>query len=173
MTLLDMELPSASCIASDGIIDFPIFDTRITEEIENNKTVRLKGAAPDVKIIAHKAFQLSEFIIGWHWTAGHKLQEVNGQVIWIQENENLVQISSNSWGNGAVVPDDYMKGFDPYSMLLDLYSMEGDGELLYDNYPGVIFVVSAGNGAQDLVQLQHLRLQQWLLLWVHRHIITL
>ena len=138
---------SASCIASDGIIDFPIFDTRITEEIENNKTVRLKGAAPDVKIIAHKAFQLSEFIVGWHWTAGHKLQEVNGQVIWIQENENLVQISSNSWGNGAVVPDDYMKGFDPYSMLLDLYSMKGDGEVLYENYPGVIFVVSAGNGA--------------------------
>jgi len=134
---------TASSAASDGNTPFPIFDNKNTVKVENATHYKLPGSAPDAKIVAHKAFSLSDFILGWYFTGGLRPAVENNTLVWKEDPTNLVDISSNSWGTGEVAPVDTLKGFDPYSLLLDYWSTANS---LYDGYPGMIFVVSAGNG---------------------------
>jgi hypothetical protein len=133
-------LSAASAVAR-GNTPISLFDDKATEEVENNTVVFLPGSAPGAKIIATRGFTLSDFVIGWFWVAGLE-PDSTGEFAVINK-EHLVDITSNSWGSAAIAEDGTIKGMDFNSLLLDMLSTP---EELYSGYPGMIAVVSSGNG---------------------------
>ncbi|MDH5402150.1 MAG: S8 family serine peptidase [Candidatus Heimdallarchaeota archaeon] len=132
---------SAAVAAASGNSNHPAYDDLTTPEVENSTAYRLPGSAPNAKIIPIKGYTLSDFILGWFWSAGLKPDLNNGG--WLIGFEHLADIVSNSWGSGVIAENDELKGMDLYSMMVDLLSPP---DLFYSTFPGMIFVVSAGNG---------------------------
>ncbi|MCH8906524.1 MAG: S8 family serine peptidase [Candidatus Heimdallarchaeota archaeon] len=144
---------SASAAVSKGQSDILLFDDKATEEIENATTVNLPGSAPGAQIVATKGLSLADFVLGWLWVAGYKPVGIDPEGVfgidWDINREQVVDIASNSWGDaGLVISDDVigansLKGQDFYSLFLDYLSLPN---ILYNDYPGIIFVASSGNG---------------------------
>ncbi len=132
---------STSAAAGRGINSYPIFDDKDTEIIENNTLYALPGSAPNAKILATKWLTVSEAVLGWLWAAGMEFDST-GQLT-VVDQTHLANMTSNSWGIGNIAYSGSLKGLDYYSLLLDLLSAP---DLLYNGYPGMIFVVSMGNG---------------------------
>lgn len=132
---------SASVAVGRGTTLYPIFDDKTTEKVENSTLYSLPGSAPSAKIIAIKGFSISDFALGWFWAAGLELS-ITGDLDTIN-TEHRVDLTSNSWGDASIASAGSIKGMDIYSLLLDLMSVE---ELLYEGYPGMVFVVASGNG---------------------------
>ncbi|MCY3410463.1 MAG: S8 family serine peptidase [Candidatus Heimdallarchaeota archaeon] len=136
---------SAGAAASRGQTNYALFDDASTQEIENTTRVKLPGSAPGAKLIATKGMTLTDFIMGWLWSAGMELS-VTG--LMTQTNEHHVaDLTSNSWGDGSIASTGSVKGMDIWSLLLDMMSVP---DLLYTNYPGMLFVVSSGNGGSGI-----------------------
>ncbi|KKL59644.1 hypothetical protein LCGC14_2213260, partial [marine sediment metagenome] len=135
----------ASAAAGRGKSNITLFDDKTTTDIENATSYNLFGSAPNASLIAAKGFTQQDFILGWYWTAGMEIiVDSFGNLIWEKTDDSvdhLVDVSSNSWGSGIIAEDDNIKGQDLYSLLLDLFSAPN---LLYQGYPGIIFVVASG-----------------------------
>lgn len=132
---------SASSAVARGETPISLFDDKTTEEVENDTVVFLPGSAPGAKIIATRGFTLSDFILGWFWVAGLE-PDSTGEFAVINK-EHLVDITSNSWGSAAIGEDGTIKGMDFNSLLLDMFSVPDE---LYSGFPGMINIVSSGNG---------------------------
>lgn len=136
----------ASAAASRGQSGMLLFDNKDTPQVENNTAYYLPGSAPGASLVVSKGFTINDFILGWYWVAGFEVTVSNGNLVWDTTPESLahrVDIASNSWGIADIAYQNSLKGMDYYSLLLDAFSAP---DLIYDNYPGIIFVVAMGNG---------------------------
>ncbi len=138
---------TASAAAGRGIVKFPIYDNPETDDVENSTLYTIPGSAPDAMIISTKGYQLTDFLIGWLWVAG--LEPTLTE--WRVNRDHLVDISSNSWGDGSHLTE--LKSVDFFSFFLDGLSTPNFFDVLgssfgvtYSDYPGISFVVSMGNG---------------------------
>ncbi|MHA2249460.1 MAG: S8 family serine peptidase [Candidatus Kariarchaeaceae archaeon] len=140
----------ATAAVSAGKVEVPVYDNKLTQEVENGTTYTLPGSAPNAKIIATKASgqSLSDFILGWYWVAGLELSCWPENLLdpqddcWVINPAHRTNITSNSWGGNTIADEQTLIGMDFYSLLLDFLSAP---DLLYDDYPGLIFLTAAGN----------------------------
>ncbi len=136
----------ASAAGSRGKTYYQIYDNFTTPKVESHLNYTLPGSAPNVSIIATKGLTLNDFVLGWLWSAGLEPKIGGG---WVVNREHVVNVSSNSWGSGAI--GSTLKGLDLFSLLLDalstpdIFSSVSFG-VSYPNYKGIIFTVASGNG---------------------------
>ena len=142
---------SAAVAVSRGEVSIPVYDEKTTSEVENSTAYPLPGSAPGAKIIATKGAQsLSEFVMGWLWIAGLEPNlacpgSINLDPCWevtTQSAYHRAHIASNSWGSGVIDFENSIGGQDFYSLFADYLSAPN---LLYNGYPGIIFVTASGN----------------------------
>ena len=139
----------SSAAAGRGITPIQIYDNfTTTDTIENNTVYYLPGSAPNASLIATKGLQLSDFILGWFWTAGLEII-LTGDGGFTVNEEHRADISSNSWGQGLI--GENLRGMDAISLLTDALSTPNifstvDFDVTYPSYPGLIFFIAAGNG---------------------------
>ena len=138
---------TASATAGRGVVKFPVYDDPTTPTVENSTLYTIPGSAPDAMVISTKGYQLTDFLLGWLWISGLE-PDITG---WKVNKDHLVDISSNSWGDGAHTSE--LKSEDFYSFFLDALStpniydtLGATFDVTYSDYPGIMFVVSMGNG---------------------------
>ena len=122
---------SAASIASRGQELYDIYN--------NSTEYRLKGAAPDTKIIPVKALWYGDIVYGWLWASGFD-QEENDH--WYYTGRHRADIINNSWGISKFPVLDYGPGYDVVSILSSLLSVPGT---FHEEFPGTLMVNSAGN----------------------------
>ncbi len=122
---------SSASIASRGQDTYDVY--------KNSTKYRLKGVAPDAKIIPVKALWLGDVVYGWFWASGFE-QNVNGT--WTYTGKHLADIINNSWGVSTFPALDYGPGYDVLSILASMLSIPS---AIDPDYPGVLMVNSAGN----------------------------
>jgi len=122
---------SSSSIASRGHDTYDVY--------KNSTKYRLKGVAPDAKIIPVKALWYGDVVYGWFWASGFE-QDSNGD--WKYTGKHLANIINNSWGVSTFPALNYGPGYDVLSVLASLLSIPG---AIDPSFPGVLMVNSAGN----------------------------
>jgi hypothetical protein len=122
---------SSASIASRGQDTYDVYG--------NSTKYRLKGVAPDAKIIPVKALWLGDVVYGWFWASGFE-QNINGT--WTYTGKHLADIINNSWGVSTFPALDYGPGYDVLSILASMLSIPGS---LDPDFTGVLMVNSAGN----------------------------
>ncbi len=139
----------SSAAVGRGKVPIQIYDNFTSaDEIENKTVYYLPGSAPNANLIVTKGLQITDFLLGWFWSAG--LEPVlTGNGGWIVNEEHRVDISSNSWGDGSI--GTVLKGVDTLSFLVDALSTPNifskiDFGVTYPDYPGIIFFIASGNG---------------------------
>ena len=145
---------SAGTIVSQGKIRFPVYDNVTTSEVENGTLTTITGTAPGVKIIGTKGLTGNNALIGWLWISG--LEPIIATNTWKVVRDHVVEISSNSWGIGA--HENTIKGASTEALFLDALSSPDVfnylgpqlGVLSYDDFQGISFVVSSGNGGPGI-----------------------
>ncbi len=136
---------SSSVAVSRGTTPYYLFDDKTTPVVENSSVRYLPGSAPGAKLVVSRGLTLQDFILGWFWIAG--LEPDSTGYFTLVNKEHLVDISTNSWGDASIAADGSLRGFDLYSLLLDLMSAP---DLLYLGFPGIVFAVAMGNGGPGL-----------------------
>ncbi|MHA1911655.1 MAG: S8 family serine peptidase [Candidatus Kariarchaeaceae archaeon] len=133
---------TAGDVAGRGITSFNVFDDLSTQEMENTTSYLIPGMASGASIMAVKGLGISDYLQGWLWTAGFELLN-NGS--WIIPDNCIprAQISSNSWGISDYFELGSGYGYDLLSQFVDYLSVPGS---VSPDYPGILFVISAGNG---------------------------
>ncbi len=121
---------SAATIASKGIQEYDIYN--------NTKAFKIKGVAPDAKIIPVKALWFGDIVYAWLWSAGFD----NDDAEWKFSGTPRANIISNSWGVSNFPVFQYAPGHDLISLVMAALYVPGS---LSDDYPGVLMVISAGN----------------------------
>jgi hypothetical protein len=122
---------SAASVASRGQDTYDVY--------KNSTKYRLKGVAPDAKIIPIKALWLGDVVYGWLWASGFDQGEDEN---WQYTGNHRADIINNSWGVSTFPALDYGAGYDVLSMLSSLLSVPS---AIHDDFPGVLMVNSAGN----------------------------
>ncbi|MBI3842727.1 MAG: S8 family serine peptidase, partial [Thaumarchaeota archaeon] len=121
---------SAATIASKGVGSYDLYS--------NSTKYSLRGIAPGAKIIPIKSLWLGDAVYGWLWAAGFS-QKNN---TWIFEGKPRVDIISNSWGIPNFPTLQAAPGLDVLSLVVSALAVPGS---IDKNYPGTLFVTSAGN----------------------------
>ncbi len=122
---------SAASIASSGHDTYDIY--------KNSTKYRLKGVAPEAKIIPVKALWYGDVVYGWFWASGFE-QDSKGN--WKYVGKHKADMTNNSWGISELPVLDYGSGYDVLSVLAGALSVPG---AIDPHYPGTLMVVSAGN----------------------------
>lgn len=122
---------SAGSVASRGQDSYDIY--------KNNTKYRLKGVAPDAKIIPIKALWYGDVVYAWLWASGFE-QDEDGN--WQYTGMHKADVINNSWGVSNFPVLDYGPGYDVLSLLSSLLSVPG---AIDEKYPGVLMINSAGN----------------------------
>ncbi len=104
----------------------------------NTELYALSGMAPDANILPIKSLWYGGTEYGWLWAAGMD----NDGTGWTYSGSPRAHISVNSWGVSSFPLLDAAPGYDYLSILAGIMSTPGS---LYDNYPGMLTVISAGN----------------------------
>jgi len=121
---------SASTIISKGIYEYDIYN--------DTKKFKIKGIAPDAKIIPVKALWFGDILYAWLWSAGFD----NDDTEWNFSGKTRADIISNSWGVSTFPNFEYAPGFDVLSLVMTTLTLPNS---LSENFPGVVMVSSAGN----------------------------
>ncbi|MFY3740177.1 MAG: hypothetical protein HMLIMOIP_000606 [Candidatus Nitrosomirales archaeon] len=122
---------SSASIASRGHDTYDVY--------KNSTKYKLRGVAPDAKIIPVKALWLGDVVYGWFWASGF---EQNSNGTWVYTGKHLADIDNNSWGISTFPALDYGPGYDVLSVLASMLSIPG---AIDPDFPGVLMVNSAGN----------------------------
>ena len=122
---------STASIASRGHDTYDVY--------KNSTKYRLKGVAPDAKIIPVKALWYGDVVYGWFWASGFE-QDSNGD--WKYTGKHVADVMNNSWGVSTFPALDYGPGYDVLSVLAGVLSIPG---AIDPEFPGVLMVNSAGN----------------------------
>jgi hypothetical protein len=122
---------SSASIASRGHDTYDVY--------KNSTEYRLKGVAPDAKIIPIKALWAGDVVYGWYWASGF---ENDGEGNWNYTGRHRADIINNSWGISSFPALDYGPGYDVLSLLGSVLSIPGSVD---PSFPGVLMVMSAGN----------------------------
>ena len=122
---------SAAAVASAGIAEYDIYNS--------TETFTIGGAAPGSEIVPIKALWYGNTHHAWMWASG--LSPRDGGT-WRYDGAPRADIVSNSWGIPLFPTTLEAPGTDALSMLISYLS--GPGSLSPD-YPGTLFVASAGN----------------------------
>jgi hypothetical protein len=122
---------SAASVASRGQDLYDVY--------KNSTKYRLKGVAPDAKIIPIKALWYGDVVYGWFWASGFEQNEHGN---WNYTGTHKADVINNSWGVSKFPVLDYGPGYDVLSLLSSLLSVPGT---IDDEFPGVLMVNSAGN----------------------------
>ncbi len=121
---------SAATIVSKGVEEYDIYN--------NTKKFKIKGIAPDAKIIPVKALWFGDILYAWLWSAGFDNDDIN----WKFTGKTRADIISNSWGVSTFPNFEYAPGFDVLSLVMTSLSLP---QSFSTDYPGVLMVSSAGN----------------------------
>ena len=121
---------SAATIVSKGIQEYDIYN--------DTKKFKIRGIAPDAKIIPVKALWFGDILYAWLWSAGFD----NDDTEWKFTGNTRAHIISNSWGVSAFPNFEYAPGFDLLSLVMTTLTLP---DSFSENYPGVLMVSSAGN----------------------------
>lgn len=121
---------SAAVISSKGVGNYDLYD--------NSTKYSLRGVAPGAKIIPIKSLWLGDAVYGWLWAAGFS-QKNN---TWIFEGKPRADVISNSWGIPNFPTLQTVPGLDVLSIVASALIVPGS---IDKNYPGTLFVTSAGN----------------------------
>ncbi|MHA2030732.1 MAG: S8 family serine peptidase, partial [Candidatus Kariarchaeaceae archaeon] len=111
----------------------------------NSSLYSIQGVAPGTKILGTMGLiTVSSDIYSVLWSTGY---EPNQSFEWVFVNDHIANISSNSWGfsefaNHLGLGDDFVSGFDFYSLFFELLSPPG---FVSAEHPGILFVISSGN----------------------------
>ena len=122
---------SSASIASRGHDTYDVY--------KNSTKYRLKGVAPDAKIIPVKALWYGDVVYGWFWASGF---ELDSKANWKYTGKHVANIINNSWGISTFPALDYGPGYDVVSVLASVLSVPG---AIDPDFPGVLMVNSAGN----------------------------
>lgn len=122
---------SAASIASSGKDTYDVY--------KNSTKYRIKGVAPDAKIIPVKALWYGDVVYAWFWASGFEQDEDEN---WRYTGKHLADIINNSWGVSQFPVLDYGPGYDVLSIISSILSVP---EHLDPKFPGVLMVNSAGN----------------------------
>ncbi len=122
---------SAATVAAAGTIEYDIYNSTSRHTIT--------GAAPGASIVPIKALWYGDTPHAWMWAAGMDLRDDG---TWRYTGSPRADIVSNSWGAPQFPATGEAPGLDTVSLLLSYLSMPGS---LRPDYPGVLFVASAGN----------------------------
>jgi hypothetical protein len=122
---------SSASIASRGHDTYDVY--------KNSTKYRLKGVAPDAKIIPIKALWYGDVVYGWFWAAGFEIEEDGN---WKYTGKHMADVVNNSWGVSTFPALDYGPGYDVLSMIASVLSIPG---AIDPDFPGVLMVNSAGN----------------------------
>lgn len=122
---------SAASIASQGKDVYDVY--------KNSTKYRLKGIAPDAKIIPVKALWYGDAVYGWLWASGFEQDEKEN---WKYVARHRADIINNSWGVSTFPVLDYGPGYDLLSLLSSMLGVPGAIDPIF---PGVLMVTSAGN----------------------------
>lgn len=122
---------SAASIASRGHDTYDVY--------KNSTKYRLKGVAPDAKIIPVKALWYGDVVYGWFWASGFE-QDSDGN--WKYTGKHRADIINNSWGVSTFPALNYGPGYDVLSVLASALSVPN---AIDPDFPGVLMVNSAGN----------------------------
>jgi len=121
---------SAATIISKGIEEYDIYN--------DSKKYKIRGIAPDAKIIPVKALWFGDILYAWLWSAGFD----NDDVEWKFSGNVRADIISNSWGVSTFPNFEYAPGFDMLSLVMTSLSLP---KSFSDDYPGVLMISSSGN----------------------------
>ena len=121
---------SAATIISKGIQEYDIYN--------DTKKFKIRGIAPDAKIIPVKALWFGDILYAWLWSAGFD----NNDTEWKFSGHPRADIISNSWGVSTFPNFEYAPGFDLLSLVMTTLTLPNS---FSDDYPGVLMVSSAGN----------------------------
>ncbi|MHA2262374.1 MAG: S8 family serine peptidase, partial [Candidatus Thorarchaeota archaeon] len=109
---------------------------------ENGTLYNLPGIANGSKIIASTYFTSGDRLNSQFWAAGYHIQ-ADGNFTYNAEGEmHRADLISNSWGVTLTSAAD----LSIYTIVWDIISTPG---LMKPNYPGTLFLFSAGNDGQD------------------------
>ncbi|MCG3218743.1 MAG: S8 family serine peptidase, partial [Candidatus Heimdallarchaeota archaeon] len=133
---------TAGDVAGRGTTAFNVYDDLSTLEIENSTSYFIPGMASGASIMAVKGLGISDYLQGWLWTAGFELLS-NGSWIIPDNCVPRAQISSNSWGISDYFELGSGYGYDLLSQFVDYLSVP---KVISPEYPGILFIISAGNG---------------------------
>ena len=122
---------SAATISSDGTVEYGIYDSA--------KTFTITGAAPGAEIVPVKALWYGNTPHAWLWSSGFSLGDDG---MWRYSAAPRADIVSNSWGIPQFPTTLEAPGSDSASMLLSYLSSPRSAS---PDYPGTLFVASAGN----------------------------
>ena len=122
---------SSASVASKGQDQYDVY--------KNSTKYRLRGVAPDAKIIPVKALWYGDVVYGWLWSSGFE-QDLNGN--WNYTGRHRADINNNSWGISTFPVLDYGAGYDILSLLSSILTVPG---AIHPDFPGVLMVNSAGN----------------------------
>lgn len=123
---------AAVSAAGRGVVGYRIYG--------NETGYRLRGAAPGAKIMAIKVLWWSDILYGWMWASGFEFD--NEKNCWNYSGEHRAEIISNSWSVKSMSYLYYAAGYDVISILQDALSIP---RYLHPDFPGTIFINSAGN----------------------------
>lgn len=115
----------------------------LMRDIYKNKTeIALPGIAPKTKVMGIKALWLGDVTFGWYYAAGFDWDPVT--FAFRYTGKHRADIISNSWGvSDAIWGYGSTFGVDALSQLANALALPG---YLDPAYPGIVILVSAGNG---------------------------
>ena len=122
---------SAASIASSGQDLYDVY--------KNSTKYKLRGVAPEAKIIPVKALWYGDVVYSWFWVSGFDQDEYGN---WKYTGRHKADIVNNSWGISTFPVLDYGPGYDILSLFSSLLSVPGAFD---EKFPGVLMVHSAGN----------------------------
>lgn len=122
---------SAATVAAAGELEYDIYNSTSRHTVT--------GAAPGAKIVPIKALWYGDTPHAWLWAAG---MEPRDDGTWRYSGAPRADIVSNSWGAPQFPATGEAPGLDTASLLLSHLSTPRS---LAPDYPGMLFVASAGN----------------------------
>ena len=154
---------TASAVAGQGVLDYEVYDnttTWVETTVVDGKTVSttktetslytLPGVAVGAKIMSCKGISSGGGLMADFWGAGFHLNTSAGPYgnwsYWeytLDGRTHRADIVSNSWGWGP--GGSYYQLYE-YALMYDLASAPG---VLHADYPGTLFIFSAGNDGND------------------------